>query len=237
MKGITSILLLSSLLILGMSSCEKEDDTVKIEDYSSVIAESVDLGLSVKWASHNLGAKEPEGYGCYYAWGEIEKKSSYTWKNYRFRSSGETLTDVKFNKYNSKPNSGTVDSKTTLDLVDDVAHAKWGGEWRIPTPDEFRELLNNCTWTWTTQNGVNGYKVTSKKIGYENSSIFLPAAGFFAGESVGCTGSIGYYLTNSLNTASYAYTYEMIQLYISEKYHRNNSGFRDDGCSVRPVCP
>ena len=80
-----------------------------------------------------------------------------------------------FTKYNTKSIWGKVDNKTVLDPKDDVAHVKLGGSWRMPTDAEWMELKNNCTWTWTTQNGINGYKVTSNKNG---ASIFLPAAGY-----------------------------------------------------------
>ena len=240
MRRNSLVSVLAILSLLAYVGCEKEDGsvkTVKIEDYSSVIAECVDLGLSVKWASHNLGAKEPEGYGCYYAWGEIETKSSYRLENYRFRLSGDQLANLKFTKYNKKSYDGVVDDKTTLDLEDDVAHVKWGGEWRIPTPSEFGELLSNCTWTWTTQKGVTGYKVTSNVAGHENSSIFLPAAGFFSGETVGCIGSFGYYQTNALLNYPASCTYESYKLYLTDDIKRLDSNFRHTGCSVRPVCP
>ena len=138
--------------------------------------EWVDLGLSVKWATCNVGANSPEDYGAYFAWGETATKSKYTWETYKFRRK-----NLKFSKYNTKSSFGHVDNITTLqrgekagETVDDVARAKWGGNWRMPTKEEFEELLNLCDKEWTTYKGVNGWKFTSKK----NSSnwIFLPAA-------------------------------------------------------------
>ena len=129
----------------------------------------VDLGLSVKWATCNVGAGSPEDYGGYYAWGETETKSSYdednceTWE--------KKIGDI----------GGTSR---------DVAHVKWGGTWRLPTMAEINELRDNCTWTRTTLNGVNGYKVTSEKNG---NSIFLPAAGWRRGTSLHHAGEDGYY--------------------------------------------
>ena len=129
--------------------------------------EYVDLGLSVKWATCNMGASSPEEYGDYYAWGETETKSTYDWNTYKWcKGSENTLT-----KYCTDSDYGTVDNKTVLDPEDDVAHVKWGGNWRMPTDAEIEELRENCIWKWTTQNGKNGYKVTSKKNG---NSIFLP---------------------------------------------------------------
>ncbi|MBO7112331.1 MAG: hypothetical protein J6V75_00065, partial [Bacteroidaceae bacterium] len=125
----------------------------------------VDLGLSVKWATCNVGASKPEEYGDYYAWGETEPKTTYDWSTYKW-CKGSSATMTKYCNNSSYGNNGFTDTKTTLDPEDDVAHVKWGGNWRMPTISEFEDLINNCTWTWTTQNGVNGYKVTSKKSGY-----------------------------------------------------------------------
>ena len=154
--------------------------------------EYVDLGLSVKWATCNVGANSPEEYGSYYAWGETEEKSNYYWDTYKW-CNGSSL---KMTKYCTSSSYGTVDNKTVLDLEDDVAHVKWGGSWRMPTLEEQKELKNNCTWSWTTQNGVNGYKVTSKTNG---NSIFLPAAGYRRGTYLYDSGSDGNYWSSSLN--------------------------------------
>ena len=154
--------------------------------------EYVDLGLSVKWATCNVGANSPEEYGSYYAWGETEEKENYSWSTYKWcNGSYDTMT-----KYCTSSSYGTVDNKTVLDLEDDVAHVKWGGSWRMPTLEEQKELKNNCTWSWTTQNGVNGYKVTSKTNG---NSIFLPAAGYRRGTYLYDSGSDGNYWSSSLN--------------------------------------
>ncbi|MBO7269682.1 MAG: InlB B-repeat-containing protein, partial [Bacteroidales bacterium] len=112
--------------------------------------EWVDLGLpsGLKWATCNVGANTPEGYGDYFAWGETSPKNDYSWSTYKYcKGSKNTLT-----KYNTDSNYGTVDNKITLDLSDDAARANWGGKWRMPTKAEQDELINNCTWTWTTQN-------------------------------------------------------------------------------------
>ena len=124
--------------------------------------EYVDLGLSVKWATFNIGAISPEDYGDYFAWGETEPKETYSWANYKWGTSSNLI------KYN------TTDGKTILDLEDDAAYVNWGGAWRMPTDEEFTELREKCTWTWTTQDGVKGYKIT----GPSGNSIFIPAAGF-----------------------------------------------------------
>ncbi len=160
--------------------------------------EYVDLGLpsGLKWATCNVGASSPEEYGSYYAWGETEEKENYYWSTYKWYNGSETS----MTKYCTSSSYGTVDNKTILDPEDDVAHVKWGGSWRMPTLDEQNELLNNCTWDWTTQNGVNGCIVTSKTNG---NSIFLPAAG--SGGEGYVSGNNGYYWSSSLDSSNSRY--------------------------------
>ncbi|MBQ7388829.1 MAG: hypothetical protein IJW01_05635, partial [Paludibacteraceae bacterium] len=135
---------------------------------------AVDLGLSVKWATCNVGASTPEGYGNYYAWGETTTKSTYDWSTYKWcNGSYKTLT-----KYCTSSTYGTVDNKTVLELADDAARVNWGGAWRMPTDAEWTELRENCEWTLTSDyngTGVKGRVVTSKTNG---NHIFLPAAGY-----------------------------------------------------------
>ena len=135
-----------------------------------ILPEAVDLGLSVKWATCNVGASCPEDYGDYFAWGETEPKDDfYSWIRYKWCNDNyNNLT-----KYCNDNSYGIADNKSTLELNDDAAHSNWGGEWRMPTKDELKELLSNCTLNWTTLNGINGYQV----IGPNGNSIFLPAAG------------------------------------------------------------
>ena len=123
-----------------------------IDSLFFVSGDAIDLGLSVKWASCNIGASSPERTGGYYACGETEVKSNYTWETYKYYANG---------KYTS---IGTSICGTQYD----VAHVKWGGQWRMPTLAELKELVNECTWTWTTLNGVKGMKVT----GPNGNSIF-----------------------------------------------------------------
>ena len=190
----------------------------------------VDLGLSVKWATCNVGATKPEDFGDYFAWGETEPKSTYNWSTYKWcNGSDETLT-----KYCNKKKYGHkkfVDNKTTLELSDDAAHANWGGSWRMPTNAEITELKNNCTWTWTTQNGVNGYKVTSKKNG---NSIFLPAAGYRGGSSLYDAGIYGNYWSSSLFTDNPGLAWDVS--FDSSFVLRGIISSRCLGHSVRPVC-
>jgi hypothetical protein len=192
--------------------------------------EYVDLGLSVKWATCNVGATKPEEYGDYFAWGETQPKSIYDFSTYKYCNGSETT----LSKYNNSSSYGTVDNKTTLDLSDDAARANWGGSWRMPTKAEQDELRNNCTWTWTTQNGVKGYKVTSKSNG---KSIFLPAAGRRSGSSLNSAGSEGNYWSSSLLMDFPYYTFCAYMLGFESSDVDWHYVFRDCGQSVRPVCP
>ena len=186
--------------------------------------EYVDLGLSVKWATCNVGASKPEEYGGYYAWGETEEKENNSWNTYKWcNGSSNTLT-----KYCTGSSYGTVDKKTTLAPEDDVAHVKWGGNWRMPTRAEQDELREKCRWNWDTVNGVKGYKVT----GPNGNSIFLPAAGYRNGTGVNSRGSYGDYWSSSL------YSYDSDDAYNlgfrSGSYVWDNDS-RYHGRSVRPV--
>lgn len=130
--------------------------------------EYVDLGLpsGLLWATCNVGATKPEKYGNYYAWGETMVGGDYyKWRDYK----NSVYADYGMTKYN------TTDGKTVLDLEDDAAHVNWGEAWRMPTDVEFDELIENCTWWWTTRNGVKGYKVVAPS----GRAIFLPSAGFW----------------------------------------------------------
>ncbi len=200
-----------------------------MEGYYESGYEYVDLGLpsGTKWAIYNVGATSPEGYGDYFAWGETSPKDNYEWSTYKYcNGSYTTLT-----KYNTDSYYGMVDNKTTLDLSDDAARVNWGGKWRMPTKAEQDELRNNCTWTWTTQNGINGCKVTSKTNG---NSIFLPAAGYRDGTSVYYVGSYGYYWSSSLDESypSSAYYVDFASGYVDWSYRNRYSGR-----TVRAVCP
>ena len=188
--------------------------------------EYVDLGLSVKWATCNVGANKPEDYGDYFAWGETEPKEVYNWSTYKWcNGSATTLT-----KYNNSSNHGTVDNKTQLELSDDAAHVNWGGSWRMPTDAELTELREQCTWTWTTQNGVNGHKVTSQSNG---NSIFMPAAGYRLDSSLNNAGSSGPYWSSLLTTDFPRSAY--ILHFNSSSVEQGSNG-RNYGFSVRPVC-
>lgn len=137
----------------------------------------VDLGLSVKWATFNVGATAPEEYGNYYAWGETEPKTTYTYKNYKYYS--DSLYQYTKYTFNTSTSQKTVDNLTQLDSLDDAATAALGEDWRMPTKDELRELIRNCRWQWTTSfygTNIAGYIGESRING---NTIFLPATGFY----------------------------------------------------------
>ena len=214
--------------------------------------DAVDLGLSVKWASYNLGAESPEGYGDYYAWGETEPyyengyaqsdsplwkdgkgNYGYEWPTYKWGTGTNSYLGP-YIKYNTNSRYGEIDNKTVLDLDDDAANVTLGAGWRLPTAQEINELknANNCNWTWTEINGVKGMKITSKKSGYEDKWIFLPASGNRTGTSISGLNNSGAYWSSSLhnNYPSNAYSINFSSSISSE----NNNG-RCNGRSIRPV--
>ena len=156
----------------------KKEEARKLNNHNG--HEYVDLGLpsGLKWATCNVGATNPEEYGDYFAWGEIKPKQRYVDDNYTYNSNTRTLP-----------------------LSADAANVNWGGKWRMPTKAEYDELRNHCTWEWTTLNGIEGYKVISKKNG---NSIFLPAAGRRY-DSLYAAGLFGYYWSSSPSDSLNAY--------------------------------
>lgn len=156
-------------IIMLATSCS--DSNTNSPDLTNHITyNAIDLGLSVKWADKNVGAIRPEVYGGYYAWGETEKKSEYSWFTYDFTNDN---SGYDFYKYNTQSSYGYVDSLMVLEPQDDVAHIKLKGGWRMPTNEEWQELINKCTWEWDRVNGISGMRVTARN----GNSIFLPAAG------------------------------------------------------------
>ena len=188
---------------------------------------AVDLGLpsGTLWADRNIGANSPEDYGDYFAWGETTPKSVYNWSTYKY-CNGNYKTQT---KYCTSSYDGTVDNKTVLEASDDAATVNWGDSWRMPTLAEQKELNSKCTWTWTTRNGVKGYKV----IGPNGNSIFLPAAGFCSDNSVYRSDSYGYYWSASLCESGPKHAWG---IGFSSYGHNNYSSFyRYEGRKVRAV--
>ena len=190
----------------------------------------VDLGLSsgTKWATCNVGANNPEGYGDYFAWGETTPKETYNWSTYRY-CNGDYNKLTKYCNNAEYGNDGFTDALTTLEASDDAATANWGSVWRMPTQTELNELKNSCTVTWVTYNGVNGRLFT----GPNGNSIFLPAAGNRNGSSLYYVGSLGDFWSSSLYAGS---PYDAWHLYFNSDGYYMNDFYRNYGRSVRPVC-
>ncbi len=210
----------------------------------------VDLGLpsGLKWATCNLGATTPEGYGDYFAWGETSPKESYHWNTYKWCNYTKDPKDITLTKYfvrwiitSVHYVHGNVDNKATLEPEDDAAHVNWGGNWRMPTAIEIEELINtdNCTWEWKedyNNTGVNGHLVTSK---YNDNSIFLPASGSRGESQLSNDNFLGDYWSSSLNED---YSDQAFYLFISPTEDvgwtpvSRLDADRYIGQSVRPVC-
>lgn len=190
---------------------------------ATTIPEAIDLGLSVKWASCNLGASKPEDFGNYYAWGETAPKDTYTEDNYIAPPEGD------------------------LDDAHDAATVNLGKPWRMPTKDEMYELISKCTWVWVARVRPDGYGIMGQLVtGPNGNSIFLPAAGAKyveeedskdEGEPFGPNtyraGSYGYYWMKTYNS-SYAFS-------LLTRSDGNQHSIDDEdpywGCTIRSVCP
>ena len=182
--------------------------------------EWVDLGLSVKWATCNVGAKTAEEYGNYYAWGETKPKDAY---------SGSSSVTYGLNNSDLKA-QGIIDEDGNLTSSYDAAAANWGGDWKMPTIAEMNELESKCTWEWIKQNGVRGYKVT----GPNGNFIFLPAAGCWSYTSF-TDGSCGYtYYWSSTHDSSTS-NYTAFLKFDSGSHGVFYGNICYYGCSVRPV--
>ena len=206
-------------LFLTLVACEPENgldntagDNEEEEEKVLDLSRTVDLGLSVRWAECNVGAESPEEYGYYFAWGEIEEKEAYSKSTYLYYNN------------NSYDNLGSDICGTGYD----AAHAEWGGNWRMPTRDEMQELFDNCSWEWSSVNGVNGQKVT----GPNGNSIFLPAAGYRENNTCYYPETFGYYWVGTLNTNSSDRAY---CLGFRDGARMVSSASRYGGQPIRPV--
>jgi len=224
--GVVTGVAAGTVIITATATFQDGSRVTGTRQVTVVNPDAVDLGLSVKWATWNVGASLPQGYGDHFAWGETETKSDYSWSTYFDSIDGSSSSFRKY--YNGEG------GKTVLELEDDVAHVKWGGSWRMPTDAEWKELLDNCAWTWTTVGGVNGRLVTSNKAGYTDKSIFLPAAGYSSKNSLNQVGSGGYYWSSSLD-AKNSNTACNMYFCSNDDYVYRTSGGRCTGQSVRPV--
>lgn len=204
--------LFAVVLLFLVSSCVKEDLKLphgRIESGKIWEHGYVDLGLSVRWATCNIGADKPEEYGDYFAWGEVNNKSTYTISNSK--------------TYRKNPNYDISGNGTY-----DAATAKWGSVWRLPTLAEMEELINNCTWTWTKVNGVYG----RVGVGPNGNSIFFPATGYREGSAAHYREEYGYYWTSTpvYNDNSYSNI-----MFFDAGRNYTDWFFRYRGIPIRPV--
>lgn len=193
------------------------------DDNGDIDYDYVDLGLpsGTLWATCNVGADAPEGFGDYFAWGETVPKDYYDWKSYPYG-------DIRFERFELTKYctdsgcgfNGFVDSLTVLEPVDDAAIANWGTDWRMPTKEEWEELYKKTTFTWTTLNGVEGRLLT----GSNGNSIFLPATGFRLDDGLICPG-LGIYWSSSLYTGcperAWSFHFDFEECHVCGTYERN----------------
>lgn len=195
----------------------------------STTHEWVDLGLpsGTLWATCNVGAVNPEDYGKYFAWGEIAQKAKYEWRTYLLCEG----CDVNLTKYCPSYDFGYddyEDNLTTLEAADDAATIFWGDEWRMPSASEFKELIDNCTYSWTFRNGVRGALFT----GSSGRSIFLPGAGIYSGDVCAQSPYAGFYWSSRLYDA---WPPDAYYLRIESDGPQREYKHRYYGMAVRPV--
>ncbi len=192
--------------------------------------EYVDLGLpsGTLWATCNIGADTPEGYGDYFAWGETQPKDAYDWSTYQYCNGSYNML-TKYCNNSSYGYNGFTDNLTTLLPEDDAATANWGNDWRMPTKDDWQELIQNSSITWVSQNGVNGFRFT----GSNGNSVFFPAAGTYNGSNPGIAGNNGFYSSSSLHTDN---SNSAWRLYFRSDYYQLGGSYgRYGGHSIRAV--
>ena len=189
-KAIAVLMLMTMFFATGFNKPENQDDDLNGHAY-------VDLGLpsGTLWATCNVGADTPEGYGDYFAWGETQTKSTFNWCTYRYCKGNY---DHKLTKYCSNIRNGYngfTDNLTVLQPNDDAATVNWGSDWCMPTRAQWEELYQNTTHTWKMQNGVYGILFTASY----GASLFLPTAGYRCGSKIDNAGSCVDYWSSSLN--------------------------------------
>ena len=190
----------------------------------------VDLGLpsGLLWATCNIGANRPEDFGDYFAWGETKPKSVYNWRTYRFAKVSNDGKLMGLTKYTVNERYGNVDKKSVLEAADDAATLLLGNGARIPTPNEWSELVAYTTHEWTVQNGVAGYKF----IGPNGNTLFLPAAGHRNDAKLSECGKCGFYWSSRVRVGFQdgAYGFQF-----KSDAHCQPAARRDEGFSLRAV--
>ena len=238
-KTVFGIMALLMFAMVGMTSCEKE---IAIDNDGEINGHGyVDLGLpsGTLWATCNVGAITPEGYGDYYAWAETWPKYYYKWDNYKYCVNGfSSLTKYCYSSeygYN-----GYTDNLNELEREDDAASVIWGGLWRTPTYEEYMELAQHTTSESTTLKGINGRKLTAKN----GKSLFFPYAGRCHDGNLICVDERGYYWANSLfppmpnmvDGGTILSPYQAQCKSFTTTYGSEYEIIRCEGLSIRPVC-
>ncbi|MBO7502064.1 MAG: hypothetical protein J6T32_02470 [Paludibacteraceae bacterium] len=253
-----SIFLLSALMLsvsmfgqtFAIAVYEDCDKNGAIKSSTGGIAEGheyVDLGLSVYWATTNIGTNIPEEPGDYYPWGATSIPSLYSWRyyvhgyeDYNNKNWVRKYCTIESQKYYGM---SELDNLTQLLDVDDAAHVLWGGDWHIPTSAQARELVDSCKWEYTSLNGVWGYRITSKVTGYTNNSIFLPSTGYMAintytnnSNTLTSASNSGYYWLSELNSPSTtSFSAYSLRFYSDSSHGVSSLNMRSYGCPIRPV--
>lgn len=187
---------------------------------------AVDLGLSVKWATCNVGANKPSDYGNYFAWGEVLPKTNYSEDNYKWLKYYVDISEFELKKYYYG------DGLKVLLNEDDAASVNWGGKWRMPTNKEMEELEQSCLWEQTINDGVKGWEVT----GPNGKTIFFPSAGRYIDTSIDSKGSMGEYWSSTL----FEDMHECACIFVFSngiKGVGTHFEYRERGLPIRPVCP
>ncbi|MBO6027405.1 MAG: hypothetical protein J6P73_09195 [Bacteroidales bacterium] len=199
LKALAAIMLLSLTFIVAGCGPENDSNNKGGDNGGNIYNghEYVDLDLpsGTLWATCNVGANTPEGYGDYFAWGETAPKTTYNWNMYKY-CIGDYNQLTKYSNDGSFGYNGFTDNLTVLQPSDDAATANWGSGWCMPTKAQWEELFNNTTNQWINQNSVNGRLFTASN----GNSFFLPAAGYRWDDEFGHAGSDGYYWSCSLYT-------------------------------------
>ncbi len=201
------------ILFLFALNVKAQDKQIKETNLGESPAQAIDLGLpsGIKWASCNVGASKTTEYGLFFAWGETISKRKFTEENYQHFYQGNYihLKDISNTQY-------------------DVAKANWGGTWRMPTKDDFMELLKNCHYQWTTKHGVKGGLFT----GPNGNSIFLPASGLRIESTTDNKRSYGCYWLSTQDEKYVDFAYAMC---VSSSQCFRSSHLCGYGLSIRPV--
>lgn len=231
MKAVAALMLMTAAVCVA--GCTKPDGPNTGGDTNEGTVnghEYVDLGLpsGTLWATCNVGADSPDGYGDYFAWGETELKEVFEWDTYKYCNGGYNQL-TKYCNNVSYGFNGFADDLTSLQEDDDVAATHWGEGWRTPSCAEWDELTDFCTQTWTTRNGIYGRLFTAPN----GNSLFLPVAGYRSSSSSIFDGEHGFYWSSSLNVDDP--NIARVFSFHSDNFGMTRGFLRYYGLSIRPV--